>query len=273
MIENINISSLPLWMTDSSPVRFGGMMLCTSGSALASHNFRKWDLSGGTVLTFFPNDILRIGDVSDDFSARLLTYSPELLRSASLQIEDVVYEWLRKDCCNSSKQVFSITSTMFTLLELYAVDIAPEAFEKILLLQLKAYFTGLYDRVRRYHMAELIELKKKNRFTEQFNNFMSLLEKEYKGNHSVAYYASRLCVTPKHLTAITKRVAGKSAKELIDDYLIIQIKLALSETSMSIKEIAWDFNFSTFAFFCRFFSSRVGISPLRYRHGRKESGQ
>lgn len=265
MIEFFNAGMIPGWLAAGRPQKTGGIILCKSGNAVLHHNFQKWELSPGAVMTFFPNDIMHVDMFSDDFSAESLRYSHDQLRAASLQIEDVVYDWLRHDCCTVSDKVASITAATFDLLGLYSGDNTCGSFDKILLLHLKAYFLGLYDQVRLNHASELDGLVRRDRITWQFNVFMDILEKEYKAYHDVAYYAGRLAITPKHLTSITRKIAGQSAKELIDEYLVMQIKLALSETSMSIKEIAWDFNFSTFAFFCRFFARRTGMSPLRYR--------
>lgn len=271
MIERLSNGNLPSRLSSTTSARGGGILFCNAGSAIIHHNFRSWSISRGTVMTFFPNDIIRIESCSDDFMADVLHYSAEILRSASMQMEDVVYEWLRNDCCNTSEKVSEITKAMFTIIELYAGDISGDAFDRILTLQLKSYFTGLFEQVKSTRPSELLFLRQRNRITEQFNYFMHLLELHYKTGHDVAFFASKMSITPKHLASVTKRVTDKSPKELIDEYLIIHIKLALSETTMSVKEIAWEFNFSTFSFFCSFFTRRTGVSPTRYRNAMRHA--
>lgn len=275
MIEQAHsgANGIPSWISSAQPSKYGGIVLCRSGNAVMRHNFQTWDVVPGAVLTFFPNDVIHLEPVSDDFYAEILRYSPDILREASMHIEDVVYEWLRNDCCNVSEKVSSITAATFDLLRIYLSDRTFMSSDRILLLHLKAYFLGLYDHVRMNHAGEMYGLVRRNRIHEQFNLFMEILEKEYRDSHDVSYYAGRLSITPKHLTAVTKKIAGQPAKEIIDQYLIMQIRLVLSETSRPVKEIAWDFNFPSFSFFCRFFRHRTGQTPLQYRQSCKGNVQ
>lgn len=250
----------------------GGILVCRKGSATLLHNFRKWQLSEGSVMTFFPNDMLFIEAASEDFDASVLVYSAEMLRSASLQVEDVVYEWLRNDCCTSDPWVYDLTAATFSLLEFYLKDGMFASSGQIILLQLKAYFLGLCDRVRRLGADLIAGTGRERRTKELFNLFMEMLEKEYRTCHSVKYYAGKLSITPKHLTTVTRKISGKSAKELIDEYIIMQLKLSFSEPAVSIKETAWSYNFPSTAFLCSYFSKRTGMTPMQFRR-RQLSGE
>lgn len=129
------------------------------------------------------------------------------------------------------------------------------------------------ESVQAGHPVDILYFQSRgDRIRDQFNLFMEIMEKEYRTHHDVNYYAGRLSVTPKHLTTITRRVSGKSAKELIDEYIVMQLKLTLTSTTVSIKEIAWDYNFPSTAFLCSYFSSRTGITPLQYRRSEQGAG-
>lgn len=257
--------SLTGWSNAPVSIDYGAILVCRKGSAVIAHNFRRWEVREGTVMTLFPNDTVHLQSADSSFSAEMLVYSAEMLRSASLQLEVVVYEWLRNDCCTTEPWVFRLTATMFDLLGLYMEEGRFNSSSEIILLHLKAYFTGLYDTVMHNHAEKMAAAGRGDRIREQFNLFMEIMEKEYKTHHDVNYYAERLSVTPKHLTTITRRISGKSAKELIDEYIVMQLKLTLTSTTASIKEIAWDYNFPSTAFLCSYFSSRTGITPLQYR--------
>lgn len=258
------------WSDSTVCLGYGGILVCRKGSGTLLHNFRKWDIREGTVMTLFPNDTVHLAYAGGDFDAEMLAYSSDLLRSASLRLEHVVYEWLRNDCCTADPWVFRLTAATFDLLEFYMEEDRFESSREIILLHLKAYFLGLYDTVRKEIASSRIKTSRGNRIREQFNIFMEMLEKQYRSHHDVNHYAGKMSVTPKHLTSITHAVSGKSAKEIIDEYIVMQLKLSLTGSTVSIKEIAWEYNFPSTAFLCRYFSRHTGMTPLQYRRAGRE---
>jgi AraC-like DNA-binding protein len=95
--------------------------------------------------------------------------------------------------------------------------------------------------------------------------FLDLIQKHYKEHHSTNFYAQRLHVHPNSLNAIAKRSFGQSAKSTIDSTLIAEAKNLLYQTSLSVKEIAFQLGFQSATHFFRFFKKRAGMSPLSYR--------
>lgn len=88
------------------------------------------------------------------------------------------------------------------------------------------------------------------------------------------FYADQLCISTRYLSAITKQVAENSAKEIIDENLILELKMALQSTGMSLKEIADKYRFPDQSFFGRYFKKHTGNvtqgvqskEELRYEH-------
>ena len=54
----------------------------------------------------------------------------------------------------------------------------------------------------------------------------------------VSFYADKLCISTKYLTGICKAVTGDSAKKIIDDFAILEIKVLLQSTELTVQEIA-----------------------------------
>lgn len=94
---------------------------------------------------------------------------------------------------------------------------------------------------------------------------MMLVESEYKKSRDVNYYAALLNITPKYLTVIVRQITGQTPKRIIDHYTVLQLRLRLRNSELSIKQIAWEFNFSDVSFFCRFFKRHTGMSPMEMR--------
>jgi len=95
------------------------------------------------------------------------------------------------------------------------------------------------------------------------------LIKANPANREVAFYAAKLCITPKYLSMITKESVGTSAKELIDNYAITELKLQLKSASTPLKEIAAQLNYPSEAFLCKYFKKRAGMTPTHYRNNTK----
>lgn len=89
---------------------------------------------------------------------------------------------------------------------------------------------------------------------------MEDLEQNYMKSHTVAFYAGRLNITSKYLNNIVRQMTGYTTKDIIDQYVTMQIKLQLRTADKSVKQLAWDFNFSDESFFCRYFKLHTGYT-------------
>ncbi len=97
-----------------------------------------------------------------------------------------------------------------------------------------------------------------------FQNFVKLLEEYSDKNREVKFYASKLNVTPKYLSAVTRIYTGKSASDTIEKFVINRIKIYLLEKEFSIKEICNKMNFNSQSFFGRYFKRSTGVSPKAF---------
>lgn len=110
-----------------------------------------------------------------------------------------------------------------------------------------------------------IEVSRKE---ELMMKFLKILENNFKRERSVQFYADNLFVTSGHLTKVLKDVAGKTAGELIDDAVIMEAQILLSNPSLTISQIADELQFSDQSFFGKFFKKKIGASPSEYRKGK-----
>ena len=155
---------------------------------------------------------------------------------------------------------------MFALLNIYFDQPECICLDQLVLMQLKAFFIGFYDYIYR-NPQERKEEDASPRVRELFNRFMMELENRYRESRDVAYYAALLHITPKYLNNITRRMAGHTAKTLINQYVILQLKLSLRSEGKSAKQLAWDYHFSDLSFFCRYFKQHTGLTPMQFMKG------
>ena len=79
------------------------------------------------------------------------------------------------------------------------------------------------------------------------------------------YYAKHLGITPKYLSLICKKRVGKNASKVIDGAVINKAKELLTQSGLSVQEVAERLNFVSQSFFGKYFKQRTGVSPSRYK--------
>ena len=257
-------SGLEEWQEGPQVLTYGAILICRKGKAMLNVNYKDWELYEGAVITLFPNDVVEL-KVDGDFEVEILKYNPSLLREASLQLEQTVYSSLREDRCRQDTPVVTnIINGMFGLLKVYFDQSECTCISQLVLCQLKAFFIGFHEYLQRNSQYRPDEVKS-YRVRELFNRFMMLLEKDCKISRDVNYYAEKLNISSKYLTNIVSQVTGHTPKTIIDQYVILQLKLHLKRSTQSIKEMAWEFHFADVSFFCRYFKKHTGLTPQQIR--------
>ena len=286
-------SGLEEWQEGPQVLTYGAILICRKGKAMLNVNYKDWELYEGAVITLFPNDVVELkvdgdckspqtengdcrspetenGDckspqTANSFQAEILKYNPSLLREASLQLEQTVYSSLREDRCRQDTPVVTnIINGMFGLLKVYFDQSECTCISQLVLCQLKAFFIGFHEYLQRNPQYRPDEVKS-YRVRELFNRFMMLLERDYKISRDVNYYAEQMNISSKYLTNIVNQVTGHTPKTIIDQYVILQLKMHLKRTTQSIKEMAWEFHFADVSFFCRYFKKHTGLTPQQIR--------
>ncbi|MFH6943514.1 helix-turn-helix domain-containing protein [Flavobacterium aquidurense] len=98
--------------------------------------------------------------------------------------------------------------------------------------------------------------------TQRFEN---LVDKMFVDTKSVGDYAQKLNITPNYLTTSVKKLTGKSAKDLIQERLLVESKSLLKFSDLDIAEIAYKLNFQEPTHFTRFFKKLSGTTPNKFR--------
>lgn len=256
------------WQDGPQVITYGAILICRKGKATVNINYKEWYLHEGAVITVFPNDVveLKVKSEASLFDVEMLKYNASLLREASLQLEQTVYSSLREDRCRQDTPVVTnIIDSMFALLKVYFNQSECTCISQLVLLQLKAFFVGFHEYLQRNPQNRPDDEVKSYRVRELFNRFMMLMERDYKLSRDVNYYADLMHITSKYLTNIVRQVAGHTPKTIIDQYVILQLKMQLQRSSQSIKEIAWEYHFTDVSFFCRYFKKHTGLTPQQMR--------
>lgn len=97
------------------------------------------------------------------------------------------------------------------------------------------------------------------------SEFKSKLEENYSTSRSVSYYADQLCITEKKLNQITLCYWGRSAKRIIEERVLLEIKRLLIYTDYTTKEIGNLLGFSDPANLNKFFKKHFQMTPVDFR--------
>ena len=98
-----------------------------------------------------------------------------------------------------------------------------------------------------------------------FTQFIKLVENHCKQERRVSWYAQQLGITAKYLSETVKASSAHTPNEWIDNYVLMELRLLLKNSTKTIKEIAWELNFPNQSFLGKYFKERMGISPKEYR--------
>ena len=108
-------------------------------------------------------------------------------------------------------------------------------------------------------------LEENQPFIESIRRFVEVLDQYFTSEHSVKFYAEQLSMHPNHLNALIKKHTGLSAKESIQNRILLEIKHLLHSTKLSIKQISDQMGFKDPNYFTTFFKRAEKLSPGNYR--------
>jgi AraC family transcriptional activator of pobA len=102
-------------------------------------------------------------------------------------------------------------------------------------------------------------------FNKLVFDFNILVDKHFRDQRFVNFYADALNLHPNSLNAVVKFHSGLSAKSMINKRIIEESRCLLANTSLSVKETALTLGFEDPNYFSFFFKREKGLSPLEYK--------
>ncbi len=123
-------------------------------------------------------------------------------------------------------------------------------------------------------MYDIFEAHAQNEATNPHTDRTAFIVKQLMGllatgisatERDVGYYARRLNVSPKYLSATIKRVTGHSVTSYIDRHTIPILKSYLDDERLSLTQIADRMHFTSLSYFSRYCTKHLGLSPSEYR--------
>lgn len=248
-------------------------VLCIAGKGKVRINLNEYEVVPNTILAILPDHIMHGYEISSDFEALFLCVTSQYAEQLSVNVHTLlpfVLGFRDTPILALSEKEIGELREIYTLLY-KKVENASRFYDRRVI---KALMTALlFEMLNVYRERNITSPKFHSRNDEIFHDFIHLVESEFKTNRSVAYYAQKLCITPKHLSAAVKTASGKTAGGWIDRYVVMSAKVLLGSSTKTIKEISSELNFANQSFFGKFFRQHVGISPNKFRSEYNATGE
>jgi len=110
-----------------------------------------------------------------------------------------------------------------------------------------------------------VEYEVKNSQITAFNNFLRILEANFRRSEGVAFYADKMNMSERNLNLICKSIYQKSVSEIIETRKLIEAKRMLLYSDKSVSEIGFELGYNEKSYFTRVFHARMEITPTRFR--------
>lgn len=240
----------------------------TEGETSLTSNLQEFRLKKDSLFIFSPKHILQVQS-NNRFKAHLIVIAPDFLKRINIDTKRMMPLFLQfgsLPCMElthaESQSLRSFISKVEQELKGSETDFSSEIIGGLIAATI--YKVG---DILTHYLTEHPEVDSPihNRAEEYFRQFTELLGEHYKHERSVGFYARQLCITPKYLTTLIKRISGKSVSEWIDNYVILEAKTLLKYSNMSVQEIAYYLNFPNQSFFGSYFKRNAGMSPSQYK--------
>ncbi len=237
--------------------------ICKEGHLELELNMSPFVFSKNNFILLIPGNLAKIKYISPDFKCLYIVSSKDFIYDLISSIYKLAYFfYLRSNPIISlSDEQLSLYDNYINLLIFRSKDKSINYNRDVLRCIVKAMIYDSYSILDQKSIVNRSYSKKE----ELCINFLSLVSEHFKEEKKLQFYSQKLAVSSKYLSHVLNSITHKTASEWIDTYLLMEAKVLLSSSDLSIKEISANLGFPNQSFFGKFFRRFTKISPLRYR--------
>lgn len=241
--------------------------LCLGGECKFIFNGMDFELHKGDLMVTRRSNLIEYIRPSKDFKVKNIMVKYSIIQLCSPQTNYGVRSHLSlftNPVMKLNERQVEICKKDFDWIEYRLSQTEHKFYNEILYNAIQSTILDFFD----FHY----ELNEGSKVTQPLGSvmsrFLAMLEnKEFRKYREVSYYADVLCVTPKYLSEISKKVSGYGAHYWIKRYTLSDLSYLLRDKTLSFVEIADMFNFSSLAYFSRYIQNNLGLSPSQVREG------
>lgn len=240
-------------------------MLCLCGTCRYRFNEREFELHAGDLSIIRKRKMIDKVQPSEDFRCKIIYATPEFIELSTPQsnygMKGSLALFLNPVMHLTPEQQI-VCRRDFEQLELRIQNSGHHFYQETLINAMQATILDFFD----FHASLYGESDISTQNASIMNRFLKMLETgTYREHREVTYYADCLCITPKYLSEVSKKVSGYGANYWINRYTILDISRLLRNKSLSFVQISDMFGFSSPAYFSRYVQQNLGVNPSDYR--------
>ncbi|SEA44241.1 AraC-type DNA-binding protein [Prevotella sp. tc2-28] len=253
--------------TTQEPTRlnFILMALCLKGQAKYNIDTKEQTVKAGDLLFVSERHIVDNYSASADFECLCIMVSTEFYHGFVQSVQNVsslLLFSMNNPVVALTPSEVQVFSNYFHTIREKITNTGHHYRENLVKALLLAMF---YDMSNVIYRVEQQGKKPQMRADALFSQFIRLLEQNFRSIRRVSWYAEQLFITPKYLSEVVKQTSKRTPNEWIDSYVILEARVLLKTTTMSIKEIADELHFPSQSFLGKYFKEHVGVSPSEFR--------
>ena len=243
--------------------------VCTGGTAVIKVFSVSRQGSKNDLVTILPLQSVSVREVSPDFSMTFFKIDKTMFLDTMSSLGKITpdfFFYMRKNFQIRLNRSEVLRFLGFCRVIDFRNSSDDPAFRRETILHLlRIYYWDFYVHFQKTvnRGADLVPLNS-NKESIAFR-FAMLVYEHYKNHKEMAFYADKLCITPQYLTRTIQEVNGQSARELLADHVVLEVKALLRDANLEIKDIVRQTGFSNQSSLSRFFRRYTGMSPTEYR--------
>lgn len=247
----------------------GAILFCRRGSATVTVDQLRDRVTRDTLLLLLPGSILHLNERTDDFRVRFCAFSLELFSEAAYRLDPSFFHVLHEHAIiRLPARIVEGARNWFQMASYTYRDRDNIFRNTIIRNRLQNVLLEAFDKTRRF-APDVHPQSGTTRQTDLFQRFVALVHEHCTEQREVVFYADRLCISTRYLSTIIRSVAHSTAKEFIDRSVVLEIKMLLESTELSVQEIAYRLHFPDQSYLGRFFKKHTGVSPTEFRNAKK----
>lgn len=246
----------------------GAILFCRRGSATVTVDQLRDRVTRDTLLLLLPGSILHLNERTDDFRVRFCAFSLELFSEAAYRLDPSFSHILHEHAIiRLPDRIIEGVRNWFQMASYTYRDRGNIFRNTIIRNRLQNVLLEAFDKTQRF-APDVHSQTGTTRQADLFQRFVALVHEHCTEQREVAFYADRLCISTRYLSTIIRSVAHSTAKEFIDRSVVLEIKMLLGSTELSVQEIAYRLHFPDQSYLGRFFKKHTGVSPTEFRNAK-----
>lgn len=225
-------------------------------------DFYSYALKAPSMAIFFPGQVIESLEASEDFRGFGMVTTEAFTDSLNLPVS------FQERLSFKSKHFYSLNQegldafvNCYKMVKSIMNQEGHPYKEEIIRHLFSAYYYGLGYYVHNSRQQKSVMTGQQ----EVCEKFISLASENFKDHRDIGFYADKLCMTNKYLSALLKQETGMTALEWIERFVVLYAKGCLSSTTMTVQEISDELDFPSQSVFGKYFKRVEGMSPKAYR--------